>query len=103
MRLSILLIFLATAAFALDIGITWDNNDPSEQVERYYLYQAFSVTGPYQNMTNSATNMVRVIVPSNGMYFFFVTASNFWGESSPSNTNTTPKNTGKVNNPKISR
>lgn len=103
MKWIISILMLWSSAFGLDIGLLWLNNPPEEQVQSYYIYQSTNVLGPYTVVTNSFTNSIRVIIPSAGQYFFFLTASNLWGESIPSDTNGTPKVGSKVLNLKAVR
>lgn len=88
--LAILLCLAAIAAFAADITLVWDPNDPEDQVTGYRLYQSTNVAGAYQYIgsTNGTNFVVRNLTP--GVYFFYCTASNLWTESLPSNTVKTP-------------
>lgn len=88
--LSTLLCLAAIAAFAADITLVWDANDPADQITGYHLYQSTNVAGPYGHIgsTNGTNFIVRGLTP--GVYFFYCTASNLWTESLPSNTVKTP-------------
>lgn len=71
------------------ITLLWDANPASDEVERYYVWQTTNVTVPFVQVTNVATNGVTFDrVP--GRYFFYVTASNFWGMGPQSNITNTP-------------
>lgn len=81
------------AVLAADITLVWDANDPVDQIIGYQVYQSTNVGGPYLQIGNTegpkSTNfVVRNLTP--GVYFFYVTASNIWTESLPSNTVKTP-------------
>lgn len=88
------LLLLSCLAFAADLRFEWTANDSAEQVTAYQLYSATNVTGPYAisaitangSQTNlTLTNVVR------GQAFYYLTASNFWGESLPGEAVSTPK------------
>jgi hypothetical protein len=88
---ALLLTTLAASAFTLTF--VWSPNAPEEEITSYQLYSATNVTGPYTlraATTNGAqTNLVLTnIVASRS--FYYLTASNLWCESLPSNTVTTP-------------
>lgn len=89
--------------FAL-IGATlfWNPNPDSDGVQAYKLYQATSVIGPWTHVASTAnTSLVVNLAP--GQYFFFVTASNFWGESGPSNITNTPTVASNITTLRIQR
>lgn len=83
---TILAIFaLAFTALAVDVKLAWDANDPAEEVIAYRLYQATNITGLWVVVQVVTTNAATVSLPAPGRYFWYVTASNFWTESGPSN------------------
>lgn len=92
----VILFSLALVALAADITLQWDANDPVEEVAGYRVYQSTNVAGTYLPIgsTNGTSFTVRGLTP--GVYFFYVTASNLWGESLPSNTVKTPPPAGAV-------
>lgn len=80
---------LSSAGPATTISLSWDACPPAAEVTSYNLYSSPTVAGPYVMLTNVTTNFVRLAV-TQGQCFYFVTASNFWTESLPSNTVHTP-------------
>lgn len=93
---------LAAIASAAALTLTWDPNPAEDQVTSYQVYQATNVAGPY-TLIGSTTNTSFTLPLPPGRYFFYVTASNFWTESSPSQTVSTPPLAAKVATPKIAR
>jgi hypothetical protein len=91
----ILSLFLLTVpALAADLTFFWEANDPAEEVIAYRLYSATNVTGPYTlaaTTTNGLQTNLAVTNVVQGQGFYYVTASNFWGESVPSAGVNTPK------------
>ena len=84
------------------ITLLWDANPPSDEVERYYVWQTTNVSVPFVQVTNVATNGIAFDrVP--GRYYFYVTASNWWGMSAPSNTTNTPTVASNVTTLKLQR
>lgn len=94
---------LAISAFAEAVHLAWDANPPEDEVQAYYVHQSTNVAGPYLVVTNSATNAIRVWVPKADQYFWYVTASNFWSVSEPSNIANTPTVASNVTTLKIQR
>lgn len=88
---------------AAEVTLMWNASDPTEEIQRYFIYQATNVTGPFGVVTNVSTNTVRLTLPEPGRYFWFVTASNFWFESAPSNITNTPSVATKVQATKLQR
>lgn len=87
MKTLLLLFFLlsvsAIAALKTSARLEWDYLDDASAVT-FNLYHATNVAGPYAFLTNVATT--NVVVPiSGGSHFYYVTATNEWGESDPSN------------------
>lgn len=118
LKLSVVLLIAAIILLALDrvigapgdtptgpvaITLYWDPNPPAEEVQVYVVRQATNVLGPWSIVATPTTTNTIITLPVPGKWFWFVTASNFWGESVPSNTNSTPLPAGKVQATKISR
>lgn len=81
--LILLLVVSVSAALKTAARLDWDYDDDISAVT-FNLYHATNVAGPYALLTNVATT--NVVVPiSGGSHFYFVTATNEWGESDPSN------------------
>ncbi len=81
MKLTAILLLL------LAVSVIWDAS--VGQVDSYYVHMATSL--PTTNWTvypTTGTSLTLNMAPQQA--YFFVTASNFWGESGPSNTNATP-------------
>lgn len=80
---------LAVAPALVPIHLLWQ---PSTQADVYNVYGSNDLTGSWSNwpvlMSVTDTNAFYAMTP--GQMFFFVTASNFWGESGPSNLTNTP-------------
>jgi hypothetical protein len=70
------------------ITLAWNYQ---QDIDAFYVYQSTNVTAamPWQPCTNTAASSVTIQVMP-GRMFYYVTASNFWGESGPSNTIGTP-------------
>lgn len=83
-------VLLSSSSIAQSVLLQWDANPTSDEVQAYYVHQSSNVAGPYLIVTNSATNIARVQLTNQGRYFWYVTASNFWGVSGQSNTTNTP-------------
>jgi hypothetical protein len=81
-------------------------NYPSNELVNglsFNFYHSTSLTG-WTLLTNfPATNTTYAITINPGQHFFFVTASNFWGESIPSNITNTPILATVVTNISITR
>lgn len=98
--LSVLGLLLALGAGA--ITLLWDQPPSNQQVERWYIYRSDQVTGPWNCIGSSTTTSFWFsLAPCEA--FFYVTASNFWGESAPSNITNTPAPTSKTTNVTIQR
>jgi hypothetical protein len=94
-RLILLLSALAVSPPTPVIELTWDYDYEQAVWDQRYpvtfrVYQSESVTGPYEVKLETTNRAVNLELPYRGRFFFYVTASNFWGESWPSNTNNTP-------------
>lgn len=99
----LLLLFLSLPLMAQSATITlaWDPNDPKDQVAKYTLYRASSANGPWakvQDVTGTTTTLSGLV---SGIYYFYVTASNNWGESAPSNIVNTPPPAGAPSNLRV--
>jgi hypothetical protein len=94
---------LALLSVAAGVRLEWDANDPVEQVELYRIYMATNVSGPYIVSGSTTNTTITIEVPTPGRYFFYVTASNFWGESFPSSTVSTPANATGAQNLKVKK
>lgn len=75
------------------ITLMWDRSpgDDGTYVYRIYQTNAVDAAKPWilvATVTN--TNAVPLQVNPAGAWFFYCTASNFWGESDPSNVASTP-------------
>jgi hypothetical protein len=93
--LTLLLLFITLAAaraVTFDITFAWDANLAADNVTKYTLYQADGLTGVFVKVADVAAPTLTCTVPAltPGVYQFYVTATNMWGESDPSNTVTTP-------------
>lgn len=101
-RLAHLCLALLSIATAAAITLQWDPNPASEEVQVYKVYQATNVAGPWTIVGQTTNTTYTTPVPP-GRYFWYVTASNFWSESLPSNTVNTPETATKVAPPKVTR
>lgn len=97
--LAALLAFGGVATGPTQVTLAWN---PQSGVDTFYLYTSTNAAlplnqwTPLTNAPGTATNLVVIMTP--GQQFFFLTASNLWGESGPSNTaNTPPVPTGQTN------
>lgn len=90
MTLQRLILPFTTAFLFFTLVFTWDPSSPDELIEATYLYGATNVTGPYTivGSVQGSTNSLSITSGAVRM-FFYVTASNMWGEGPPSNTVTT--------------
>lgn len=98
-RLIALLLSLPVAAATLTFS--WNANDPAEEVTGYFLYSATNVTGPYAVLSAAGTNLSCTITTAPAQMFFFLTASNMWGESLPSDTVHVAKPVSAITNLKL--
>lgn len=78
------------------IVLSWDPSPSTTNVDAYCLYESQTVSTPLTNWLKFAvipgwtnTTFQFSVVP--GQWFFYATASNFWGESDPSNVRATPE------------
>ena len=83
------------------VRFIWDPNDPADQVTGYYLHQATNLAGPWTIVGSTNGTNYALLLPRKGQWFFYVTASNFWGMSEPSNIVTTPREAARVEGTKI--
>lgn len=101
------LLLAAAAAVAVEpstgvVNLGWVNPNPSNSVDAFCLYGSTNLTLPLTNWTKlatqtngNATNLVLRVTPA--QYWFFLTCSNGWGESPPSNTaGPTPRSLSQV-------
>ena len=91
---------LAICAGAVPVTLCWDA--PPCQVDLYKVYQAPKVEGPFV-FIGGTTNTSYYLDLTPGAYFWYVTASNYWGESGPSNVTNTPAPTPRVDGLKVTR
>ncbi len=89
------------------ISLTWDY-DTNSPPDVFKLYTSTNAAMPTTNWTLVAgvSGTIRNITISNinaQQCFFYVTASNWWGESTPSNVAGTPQIPGSVGNLRISQ
>lgn len=79
------------AALGATVTLKWDPNPAGDTVTSYSVYQATGSGGftKIQNVLGTVTT-ASILNVSPGLYRFYVTASNQWGESTPSNTVQTP-------------
>ena len=88
---SAILASLIAASAALALTISWDY--PADEMDgiTFYVYETTNVIGGnWAIKTNTtATNVSFAVAP--GKRFYRATASNFWGESDPSNIINTPE------------
>lgn len=73
------------AAVKTSARLEWDYPVLELLDVRFNVYHASNVSGPYTVFTNVATTNVTVAI-TEGAHFYYVTATNDWGESDPSNT-----------------
>lgn len=85
-----------TPSGQVQITLTWDPSPPGEEVVAYYVRQSTNVLGPWSVVSSTVSTNAVLTLPAPGRWFWIVTASNWWGESVPSNTNSTPLPAGKV-------
>jgi len=74
------------------VTLAW--NSPGS-VDAFYVYQSQSITNPmpWTPFTNTAgTNLQVTVQVMPGQSFYYVTASNFWGESGSKQRDTYPAN-----------
>lgn len=98
------IVLVAWLAKGADVTLEWNGSPSVEEVKGYAIWHATNIAGPWERITNSIgteTNAT-VNVPV-GVHFFFVTATNFWGESEPSNIAWTPPKASAIEKVKIER
>lgn len=85
------------------LTLAWDPNPSDQQVIVYNIYGATTVTGVWtlQAIVSGTLSNYTLQVDNSHPAFFYVTASNFWGESNPSNITNSPSVTSKVQNPQL--
>ena len=89
MRIFLILFLLSFSLRADTITLAW--NYPTNELSTnltFNLYHSLTITNPlpWTVMTNIVgTNLVCSLNIIPGEHYFYVTASNFWGESVPSN------------------
>lgn len=103
MKTLIALFIFCLTVLAVDVTLIWNANDPLDQVEGYRLYQSTNIAGPFNYIGSANTTNFVVTGLSPGVYFWYVTATNYWGESLPSNKASTPPVAGKVMQLKVNR
>jgi hypothetical protein len=82
MKPILLLLALAISATAAELQFAWDPNATNEQIIAYRLYSSPNVAGPYTLAAETGTNTTATITNAIlGQAFYYMTASNFWGES----------------------
>jgi len=92
--LMVILALLSIAAVQMTptpITLAWN---PQPDADAYYVYASTNVAAPmpWAPITNTPALVAPsvTIQPVPSRMFYYVTASNFWGESGPSNTIGTP-------------
>ena len=82
---------LTLTACATDVTLTWDKNDPIEEVTAYRVYE---VQGDgslvFAGEVPGTTNVITLTDVSPGRRTYVATAVNYWGESDRSNEAKTP-------------
>jgi hypothetical protein len=93
------MLLLCFSSLAATVLLEWEPSPSDQAVECYKVYQATNVDGPFCHVGTvpaPATNWIGIDLTP-GVYFWYVTASNFWGESEASNKANTPAPPRKVN------
>jgi hypothetical protein len=86
--------FLAVCSLTIlgaDVTLVWNDPNPADaDVAGYRVYQQTNAALPfiYVGSTNVTNFVVKGLAP--GKYYWYVTCSNFWGESLQSNQAHTP-------------
>lgn len=83
----------------------WFVWNPQPDIDVFKLYTCSDITVPVSFWTNTVTvttNFIAISVTPSRM-FYYVTASNFWGESGPSNITNTPMVMTNIGGLKINR
>jgi hypothetical protein len=92
---SLVAIALTVCAQGAPVTLEWDPLAPKSEAE-YTVYELSVATLPIEQwivgaILHARTVQSRVTINVEpGLHIFFVTARNYWGESAPSNTATTP-------------
>lgn len=93
-RIILFLLLSGLLATAQNIRLLWDYTNSTTLPDVFKLYHSIDLALPLTNwsyMTNtSGTNLSLVLQIPPGQHFFYLTASNFWGEGPPSNVASTP-------------
>jgi hypothetical protein len=84
----LLLTTLAASSVNFTLALAWDADPSDPTVTKYTLYRADGLTAPFVKVADIPAPNTTYAFPSlsPGVYRFYVTASNEWGESDPSNT-----------------
>lgn len=102
MKRLIALLLCALPLGAATVTLMWDASPGPQEVDGYRVYQSTNIAGPWSLVaTTTATNVSLNVTQA--AYFWYVTATNFWGESDPSNLAHTPDNIRSVNKTKVTR
>jgi hypothetical protein len=104
---SALLIFLVALVIAFAVSaqshrvlrLVWDANDPEEEAQ-YIIYSAPEAAGPWSKVAHLSETTWTITAVGERM-FYYVTASNAWGESDPSHVTNTPCRAGLVRSMQI--
>lgn len=107
MKIAAFILAVALSSHAADLRLAWDY--APEELGTNMVFKLYSHT----NANEPATNWAVTILPGTGTTarvvmiperrFWFVTASNFWGESGPSNIAGAPNPATNVTGLKLSR
>ena len=89
----------ASSSFAADVNLQWDDNNPSEQVVKYTVYEL--VDAAQIQVTDTLVASAKLVDIAPGLHTYVVTATNIWGESDLSYPVSTPSPTTKPSNVKI--
>lgn len=87
------LIMAMGAGLRQNVTLAWDWPIP-ESPDAFIIYHSTNVTVTLTNwqklVTVSGTNREVTVPAVPGVHFYYATSSNYWGESVPSNTASTP-------------
>lgn len=70
---------------AANIHLDWDDNPADQNVTEYTVYQSTDNVN-FNSIMTVTDSEATINGLAQGVYYFRITASNVWGESSPSNT-----------------
>lgn len=86
----LLTILFALSTYAADLVLVWNASAAADETTSYNIYVSTGDTAPFSIFatTTNTTFTITNIVP--GRFLIYVTATNLWGESLPSNTVKTP-------------